>query len=242
LTAADTWILVAVVIIVYVAALFQASIGFGANVIAQPLILLIEPSLEPGSILFTNALLSCLVMARDRQAIDRAPFRRAVGGLLLGTTIGVLIIRTASPETLALVIAICILAMVGLLAVDRIVAEPTTRNVAAAAAIGGFAGTTAGIGGPPMALLYRNADGATMRGSLGGYFMFSSSVVLTGLAIAGRFGWSEALAGFALFPVAALAFLSSHRLLPWVDNGIARPAILISSATSAAILLVRALA
>ena len=114
-------------------------------------------------------------------------------------------------------------------------------SISLAALIGGFTGTTSGIGGPPMALVYQRAEGPTIRGSLASYFILATAVALTGLALAGRFGWSELLWGLALFPVVLVAFLASHRMLPIVDRGYARPAILSASALAAVILLVRTL-
>ncbi len=117
--------------------------------------------------------------------------------------------------------------------------KPSRRNIAAASVVGGFAGTTSGIGGPPMALVYQRAEGPTVRGSLASYFVLASTVALVGLAFAGRFGLREIGAGLGLFPAVLAAFLASKRLLPIVDRGVTRPAILIVSALAAIILLVR---
>lgn len=237
----DPWTIALIAVIVFVAATFQASIGFGANVIAQPIVFLIEPSLVPGSILLATAMLSVMVMARDRQSIGERPMAGVIAGILTGTTLGVFTVRAASPDALAIVIAVIVLVMVALLATDRLRVEPTPLTISLAALVGGFSGTTSGIGGPPMALVYQRAEGPTIRGSLASYFILATTIALAGLAIAGRFGWSELLAGLALFPVVLAAFLASHRMLPIVDRGYARPAILSASALAAVILLVRTL-
>ncbi len=235
-----------VIVVVFVGAVFQASIGFGANVIAQPIVLLLEPSLVPGSVLLANAALSWLVMARERESIDRQALGSAGGGaivgLLTGTAIGVVVVRAASADGLAIIVALSVLTMIALLAGDRIRVDPSPRSISLAAVAGGFAGTTAGIGGPPMALVYRDAKGPTVRSSLAGFFVISSPVALAGLAIAGRFGWTELGAGIALLPVTTAGFLASKPLLPLVDRGITRPAILGVSAAAALLLLVRTLA
>lgn len=238
----EIWPLALIVFVVFVGGVFQASVGFGANVIAQPIVFLIEPSLVPGPVLLANALLSVLVVARDRQAVDQLPGAGAIFGLLAGTAVGVVTIREASPDALAVIIAVCVLLMVTLLATNSLSVKPSTGNITLAATVGGFAGTTAGIGGPPMALVYQRAKGPTVRGSLGSYFLLSAPVVLIGLAIAGRFGWREFGVGLSMFPITFLAFLVSGRLLPFVDRGITRPAILTTSALAALLLLVRTLA
>ncbi len=238
----EIWTLAVIVIVVFVAAVFQASVGFGANVIAQPIVFLLEPSLVPGSILLANVLLSCLVMFRDRQGIDQRPATGAVLGVVAGAVVGVATIRAASPDVLAIVIAGCVLLMVALLASNSLSLEPSSRNITLAALVGGFAGTTAGIGGPPMALVYQRVEGANLRGSLAGYFVIASPVALVGLAIAGRLGWREVGIGFGLFPVVLLAFVASGRLLPIVDRGFTRPAILSASALAAIVLIIRTIA
>ncbi len=238
----EGWTLVLIVAVVFVGAVFQASIGFGANVIAQPIVFLLDPSLVPGPVLLANAFVSYLVLARDRQAIVQRPGTGAVLGLLAGTTIGVFTIRAASPDALAIVIALCVLLAVAALASNRLAIEPSSRNIATAAMIGGFAGTTSGIGGPPMALVYQGGEGPAVRGSLASYFVLASPVALIGLAIAGRFGWRQVVSGLALFPVVLVGFVASRRFLPLVDRGFARPAILTVSAGAAVILLVRTVA
>ncbi|MGH1492866.1 MAG: TSUP family transporter [Acidimicrobiales bacterium] len=238
----ELWTLALIIIVVFIGAVFQASIGFGANVIAQPIVYLLEPSLVPGSILLANALLGWLVMLRDRQAVDQRPVTGAVVGLLAGTTIGIFVIRAMSPDSLAILISISVLVMVALLAGNRVNIAPSSRSISLAALAGGFAGTTAGIGGPPMALVYKDAEGPTVRGSLASYFILSSPVALAGLAIAGRFGWRELLLGLSLFPVTTAGFFASGPLLPLVDRGATKPAILAASALAAVILLVRTVA
>ena len=233
------WTLAVIVVVVFVAGVFQASVGFGANVIAQPIVYLLDPSLVPGSILLTNTFLACLVMVRDRQSIDQRPVAGVVAGILLGTALGVVTIRAASPDTLAIVIAVSVLTMVVLMASNGLTLDPSNRNVNVASLIGGFTGTTAGIGGPPLALVYQRAEGPTVRASLASYFVLASAVALVGLALAGRFGWRELGIGVGLFPVTAVAFATSRPLLPVVDRGITRPAILATSAAAALVLLVR---
>jgi uncharacterized membrane protein YfcA len=235
----EPWILIAVVVVVFAGAVFQASIGFGANVIAQPVVFLLEPSLVPGSVLFATAVLSWLVMKREPPIFESRSVGGALAGLALGVTAGAAVLQVVSDDGLALIIAVSVLVMVGLLAGDYISIAPTVRAIAAAAVAGGFAGTTSGIGGPPMALVYRNETGPKVRGSLAAYFVLSSPAALTGLAIAGRFGADELVWGLLLLPVAAAGFAASKPLLPIVDRGATKPAILAVSAAAAVILLVR---
>jgi branched-subunit amino acid ABC-type transport system permease component len=76
---------------------------------------------------------------------------------------------------------------------------------------------------------------------MGAFFVVGTTITLIGLNLAGELGWDEFRWGLLLVPAAMLGFLLSGPLLPVVDRGYTRPAILILSTTSALILLARAL-
>jgi hypothetical protein len=105
----------------------------------------------------------------------------------------------------------------------------------------GFSGTAAGIGGPPVVLLYQDAGTGPLRESLAGFFLATSALAFAGLHLAGRFGTGELAAGAALVPAAAAAFVASKPLLPLIDRRITRPAILILSTAAALVSLTRSL-
>jgi uncharacterized membrane protein YfcA len=230
----------AVLVIVALACMFQASIGFGANLIAQPIVYQFDPGLVPGSVLVATASLSCLVLLRERDAVELRTIGVAVAGAVIGIGIGVLVVGLASETTLAIVISLCVLAMVGLTALGRALRR-TRRNLFAAGVAGGFGSLTAGIGGPPMALMFASADGPETRSFLSGFFLVSSILTFVGLVLAGRFGRTELLDGLLLVPAAIVGFMMSNPLLPIVDRGATRPAILLVSGAAATILLLRTL-
>ena len=208
--------------------------------IAQPLIYQIEPDLVPGSVLVATASLSLLVVLRERQAVEVRPIGVGLAGAVLGIAAGTVVVGWVSEPALAILIAVCVLAMVAIMAAGW--ALPRSRsNLFAAGAAGGFGSLTAGIGGPPLALLYASADGPRIRSFLSGYFLVTSSFTFVGLTLAGRFGASRLLDGLLLVPAAVVGFLVSTPLLPVVDRGATRPAILVASAAAAVALLVRTL-
>jgi len=230
--------MVAVFAIVALASMFQASIGFGANLIAQPIVFQLAPDLVPGSVLMATALLSCLVVIRERHAVTLAPIRSATSGAIIGIVTGVVVLQATPESGVALLVAVCVLAMVIVAAVGGGPA-PSGRNLFLAGSAGGFGSTTAGIGGPPVALLFAGADGARTRGLLSGYFVAVSALTFVGLIIAERFGIAEARSGLLLLPAALLGFVASRPLLPAVDRRGIRPSILAVSAAAAVVLLAR---
>ncbi len=229
-----------VLLIVAVGCLFQASIGFGANLIAQPLVYQIDPDLVPGSVLVATASLSVLVVLRERHAVEVRPIGVGLGGAVVGIAAGTAVVGWASERTLAVVIAGCVLAMVAILAAGLNVSR-SGPNLFAAGAAGGFGSLTAGIGGPPLALLYASTEGPRVRSFLSGYFLVTSFFTFVGLTLAGRFGIDRLLDGLLLVPAAVAGYALSTPLLPIVDRGATRPAILAASAAAAVVLLVRTL-
>lgn len=220
--------------------MFQASIGFGANLIAQPIVYQFDPDLVPGSVLVATASLSVLVLVREREAVELRPIGLALAGTIVGIGIGIVIVGLASERNVAITIALCVLAMVAVTAIGRPLPR-SPRNLFAAGAAGGFGSLTAGIGGPPLALLYASADGPQIRSILSGYFLAASAMTFAGLALAGRFGGEQLLDGLLLVPAAVVGFALSNPLLPVVDRGATRPAILVVSAATAILLLARTL-
>ena len=229
---------VVILVVVAAAAVFQSSIGFGANLIAQPIVYQIDPGLVPGPVLMTTVVLSMLVLTRDRQPVQVGPISSAVAGAILGIAIAVGVIGALSSEALAVLIALCVLVMVLIAAIGR-APQRSSRSLFVAGVVGGFGSTTAGIGGPPVALLFTDADGPETRSFLSGYFLVASTLTFAGLFLADRFGLDDAKAGVALLPAAAAGFVLSKPLLPIVDRGATRPAILAVSGGAALLLLAR---
>lgn len=230
----------AVLVIVMVACAFQGSIGFGANLIAQPIVYQLEPDLVPGPVLMATALLSGLVLVRERQAMRFTDVGTASLGTVAGTGAGAAVVGIVSEEALAVVIALCVLAMVAISAVGS-APRRSRRNQVIAGTAGGFGSTTAGIGGPPVALLVADAEGPEARGFLAGYFLVTSTLTFAGLAVAGRFGPEHLRAGAVLLPAALCGFGLSGPLLPIVDRGATRPTVLAVSGLAAITLLARTL-
>ena len=112
-------------------------------------------------------------------------------------------------------------------------------------AIGGFvsgvAGTTTGVGGPPLALTLQHIPPRQLRGTMSVYFLVGASISLVVLAAWGEFGTRHLLAVALLVPGQLLGYLVSGRLVRVLDRGYTRPALLIISVAAALSLLVRAL-
>jgi uncharacterized membrane protein YfcA len=103
-------------------------------------------------------------------------------------------------------------------------------------------GTAAGIGGPPLALLYQHHEGPVVRSTLAASFFFGTILSLTSLAIAREVSWDHLLLGAILAPVVVLGVVGSRALRPVLDRGWLRRAVLVFAAISAIVAIVNGLA
>lgn len=227
--------------VVFVATAVQGSVGFGANLLAMPLMAQINPDLVPGPTLIATALLNVLVLRAEWEHVEMQPIGEALAGRLVGTAAAVVALGFLSQRGVSFVIAATVLAGVALSA-SGFTAPRSRRNMMTAGAVSGFGATTAGIGGPPIALLFADASGPRIRGSLALYFLVGLLITLTALTVAGRFGVDQVAAGLALIPASILGFAASRPLSRVVDRGYARPAILVLCSAAALVLLARLLA
>jgi uncharacterized membrane protein YfcA len=218
----------------------QGAVGFGLGLFAVPILVLIDPSLVPGTVLFCGLVLTLLMSYRERQAMDVSGLKWGVVGRILGMLVAVVVLTNVPKEEMTLVFGGLVLFAVALSA-SGLHVSPTMWTLLSAGALSGFMGTTSSIGGPPVALLYQNAPGARLRSTLSGYFVLGTITSLLGLVAAGRFGRYELWSSLALLPGVLIGFILSARTLPLLDRGYTRAAILTVSAVSSVIVILRAL-
>ncbi len=224
--------------VMLVASAVQGSVGFGANLIAVPALVLIDPRLVPGPALVAVAGLNLLMVARDGRATSLRPLATVLGGRLAGTVIGVLALTAIGPRGLELLVGSTVLVAVALTA-GGLQVRRTRRNLVAAGAVSGFGASTAGIGGPPLAVLYADAEGPEIRGAMGVLFSVGNVLSLAGLALAGILDREGIGYGLVLAPSAMLGFGLTRWVVPVLDRGRTRPAVLTLSAVAGAVVLVR---
>lgn len=214
--------------------------GFGLNLIAAPVLALIDTELVPGPALVIALVLTVLMAVRERAGTEWWGVRWALLGRVPGTVVGALAVAALPDRGLAITFAVLVLAGVAMSA-SGVHMAPTRQNLIGAGALSGVMGTATSIGGPPIAMVYQRAAGATLRGTLSGFFAFGASMSLVVLTAVGEFGAADARHSLVLIPGLLAGFGISRFTAPVLDAGRTRVAVLTVSAASALAVLVKEL-
>jgi uncharacterized protein len=217
----------------------HGAVGFGMNLLAVPVLALLDPVFVPGPAVAAGLLLSVLVLRREPARIDRQ-LGWAAAGLLPGTILAVLLLAAVPAEDLAAPTGVLVLVAVAL-SVVRLDLAPGRTTLTLAGIASGFLATAASIGGPPLALVYAQSHGARLRANLSAFFVLAGAVALVALLGSGHFGPSAWKASVVLLPGVVLGFLASGPLRPVVDRGHTRPAVLALSALAGTVAIVQGL-
>lgn len=235
-----SWPGLAAVVTVIVAGAIQGSTGFGFNMLAAPLLAIIDPAFVPGAIVTMSTLVCVGGALQERRAIDWHDLRYALSGRLVAAVLATFAIGLMSPRAFSLVFGLAVLLGVVLnLAGLRL---PTTpRNLFGAGIVSGFMGTLTSIGAPPMAMVYQEADPARMRATLNAFFVVGGVISLLALWLGGHYGGHDLALAALLLPFALLGLVFSGWGRRLVHKGHVKRIVLTVSGVSAAVLLWRAL-
>lgn len=210
---------------IFAAAVIQSGVGMGFGLVAAPALLLIDPALVPSAIIIMGTPVGAWVTIRDREQI----VLRELGIASLGRILGALIasqtmILLLSPQGFKVLFSVVLLIVVGL-SVIRLHPRLSLRTLFAAGVVSGITGTVAGLGGPPLALVYQNSYGPKVRATL------NATLTLGGL-VSLAFLWGYGLVtpktlwyALLLVPGLALGMLCAKYLHGFLDQRL-RPVIL----------------
>ena len=209
------------------AACVQGAVGFGVSLISAPLIVMIDPGFVPGPMIAAGTFLTILIAVRERNSIHKAGLAWALGGRVPGIGAALVLLSVVPKDKMGLLVGWAVLIAVVLsVAGWRVEVRPV--NLFLAGSLSGLMGTSASIGGPPMALLYQRNPGPEFRGTMSAYFVVGGLSSLTALFFAGRFHAYEARLALYLLPGIITGFLLLLRFAIWLDRrrGLARACIL----------------
>ena len=185
---------------VLVGSTMQGSVGFGMGLLASPVLMLIDPRFVRG-------------------------LQWALIGRVVGTAAAMTVLVSLPEDQMRLVFGGLVLLGVGM-SLSGLRLTPVGPVLVGAGALSGVMGTIASIGGPPMALLYQHARGATLRGTMSSFFWVGTFMSLVALRLIGRFGAEELRLTLIIMPAVLLGFVCSRRTAAIVDRGYTRGAVL----------------
>lgn len=229
------------VVATVVGATIQGSIGFGMNLVTVPALALVVPEALPVTVIVLGIPISIGMFLYERADLDRVGIAWILLGRVPGTLLGAWVVAAVSSAVLQGLAGALVLTLV----VVRVVMPPVRvgRDTQVLAGIvSGLTGTAAGIGGPPLALLYQHQRGPTMRSTLAASFLFGTLLSIATLAFAGEAGGEQLAFGAALAPLVFAGSVAGRRLHRWLDAGWLRPAVLVFAALAAVVVLVDAAA
>jgi uncharacterized protein len=228
-----SWIAIAAVTgIMTVSAILQGAIGFGLGLVAIPFLMYLDLRFVPAPLLVAALTLHMLVLRRDRSGVDRSGLTMLLSGRVLGTIPAAMLLAQLPLNGMKILLAGIVIAGSVMAALHS--GGPATRRVLFKAGVAsGFMATAAGLGGPPVALVYQRETGLRLRGTLAAYFIVGTVISLAALALAGRFGAEEIRLSAFLIPGTVLGYAMSHPAAAYLDSGRTRAAVLAVSALSA---------
>jgi uncharacterized protein len=226
------WQLVVVFGVSAIGAFIQGSVGFGHNLVAAPVLALVDERFVPGPAIAAAVVLTGLMAVRDRRGLHLGEVRTAMIGRLPATALAAATVAVLPRSAMALLFAGLVLVAVALTA-SGLRVRPTRTTLVVAGGLSGYMATSTSIGGPPMAMLYAHEEGRRMRGTLAGFFLVGSFISIAALAVAGSFGATEVVLSLIAAPGVLVGFLVSAVGARRLDLGHTRAAVLTVSALAA---------
>jgi uncharacterized membrane protein YfcA len=225
-------------VITFIAATLQSTVGFGFALLSVPLLSLLDPIFAPVPQLIVVLPLTIAIVVREWRAVEPRSTVWIFAGRIPGAFVGVALLKLLSMAALDVLMSLMVLIGVALV-VSRATFRRTRWSEFVAGGASGVMGMVSAIGGPPIALLYRNDTGPTVRANLGLVFAIGVCITLTVRAGAGEVSLDEVMVGIAFIPAVLLGLRASRGLLPRVEGRGLRNAIVIVAGAAALMLLVR---
>lgn len=206
----EPWVAILCGLIVMVGAIVQGTVGVGLGMLSAPLLALADHDFVPVGILIPVIPLTLTMAWRERHHVDRSGIQWAVIGRIPGSIVGTWLVARTDGDVLTWIIGVVVLVAVGA-SLAGVHFSPTDRNLALAGVASGFTGTSAGIGGPPIALTYQNSSPATLRSTLAVYFAVGLVISFVTLTVGGVVDRHQIQLGLLLVP----GSLAGTVVAPW---------------------------
>lgn len=212
-------------------AMVQGSVGFGFALVVVPALTLVLPKALPATVLLLSMPMATYMATKERRAIDVSGLVYLLLGRLVGTFGGVVLLFVVPEHYLSVLFgSLVLLAVLTSSFSAKVPLRNQTRAVGGVAS--GIMGTAAGIGGPPLALIYQSRSGPEIRATLAIAFSVGTAISLFALWIAGRVGSEQLLLALEFLPALLLGLWGARFVTGVLSGRWLRPAILLFAAVS----------
>jgi len=197
-------ILLAVAVIA-IGSFIQSATGFGLAIATAPILIFISIDYVPAPITIIGLILSLFNAWHYRQDFALKGLLHALIGRVPGSLAGGAVLLWVNAAQLTLLIGLSVIAAV-LVSLLPFKIEPTPKRLAVAGFFSGLFGTSAGIGGPPMALLMQHGEANVIRANLSAFFVVSSILSLLVQGGAGYLNWQHLSLTLPLIPACLVGY------------------------------------
>jgi len=219
----------------------EAATGYGSAVIALPVMDLAFPAHMPALLILLGPPLIVLMVGIERSYIDAPTVVQVSSGLLFGTVLALPVLALLTGRPLRLLFGFAALAALVTMTVLRGGMARTPRRSFAAGLGSGFMGTATGMSGPPLAVVFANEHGPTVRSTLGAVYGIGSAFSIGALMLARRIDVTDLWLAVILTVPVVVGFGAGRLLLKRVSQRLLRIAVLAVVGGCAAVLLAGAL-
>jgi uncharacterized membrane protein YfcA len=228
-------------VVVFIAAIAQGSIGMGFGQISAAGMIWIAPDMLPTVVILMALVVGLIGALREWSAIDIKLLSVSIAGRIAGTLLSVplLILVSANNKSFALLFGVLVLISVGLSLVKAMPSLSNTTLVTGGIA-SGIMGTITSVGAPPMGLVFQHQKSSFARPTLNAFFAIGSVFSLLALWFAGRFTVEHILLVCYLIPGFVSGVYLSKYFHQFVDSRF-RYLVLVFSSISAVALIVKSM-
>ncbi len=213
-------------------AALQGVVGFGFGVLSVPILTIVDPGLTPIPQLLLALPLTASIALRERRHLDLRGAAWVIAGRFPGGLAGALLLGALARRTLDIIIAVIVLAATLLVASGWSIRRNSLTELLAGVT-SGITGTVSAVGGPPVALIYHDSPGATIRSTLSTIFIIGLIINLGTLAAFEQIHTSDLATAAVLLPGMLVGLTLSGPISRRFDDRLLRRFVLLTAGSAA---------
>ena len=210
----------------------QGVVGFGFGVLSVPILTILDPAFTPIPQLILALPLTISIALRDRRHLDLSGAAWVIVGRFPGALLGALLLGALARRTLDAVIAFIVLGATLVISSGWSIRRTAATEFLAGVS-SGITGTVSAIGGPPVALIYHDSPGATIRSTLSTILIIGLTINLVTLAALGEIHADDLRAAGILLPGMLVGLTLSGFLAKRFDDQVLRRVVLVTAGLAA---------